>query len=103
MAIIETKDKRDFCHKTPTYKTIPCYIKDGKLVEIDFNHLFICGTGEVKALIKESDKYASLRQITPQNKKDDVYMEFMSKEFKNITKKYQDQKSKNRRTHERME
>lgn len=103
MASIITKDEKAFCCKTPTYRTIPCFIKDGKMVEVEFNHLFISGAGDVKARIKGTDKYASLRQITPQKESDGAYIDFMEKELKSISKKYREQKAKYRRTHERVE
>lgn len=94
MARIETKDGSQFCCKTKTYKKLYCTMKDGERVLINFDKLFITGTGEVRALIEGSNQYASLRQITLQHPEDEEYLKFITKEFKIISKKFQKEKPK---------
>ncbi|MGI5827141.1 MAG: hypothetical protein ACOX6C_01715 [Patescibacteria group bacterium] len=94
MARIETKDGRQFCCKTKTYKKLYCTIKDGKKVLVNFDKLFITGTGEVRALIEGSNQYVSLRQIKLQHPEDEEYLKFITKEFKIISKKFQKEKPK---------
>lgn len=94
MARIETKDGRQFCCKTKTYRKLYCLIKDNDRVAVNFDKLFITGTGEVRALVEGTNQYVSLRQITLQHQKDESYLKFITKEFSIISKKFKNQKPK---------
>ena len=99
MARIETKDGKQFCCKTKTYRKLYCIIKDNGKVAVNFDKLFITGTGEVRALVEGTNQYVSLRQITLQHQKDKPYLKFIAKEFSIISKKFKNQKPK--KTHYR--
>ncbi|MDD4466684.1 MAG: hypothetical protein PHN91_02705 [Patescibacteria group bacterium] len=61
---------------------------------MNFDRLFITGTGEVRALVEGTNQYVSLRQITLQHQEDESYLKFITKEFSIISKKFKNQKPK---------